>query len=112
MAPASHWSVLQLSQSWSSSYQIVVPAPSSGWVTRGCFQGKLSWDLSSFSPTHANLYLLSQDIEKNNILNLLYLDFCFVQSYFQTSGQTVEALLSNIPVKLNLLTAKNRDSHV
>ena len=51
------FSVLQLSQSWSSSYQIVVPAPSSGWVARGCFQGKLSWDLSSFSSTHANLYL-------------------------------------------------------
>ena len=57
IARTSDWSVLQLSQSWSSSYQIVVSAPSSGWVTRGCFQGKLSWDLSSFNQTHANLYL-------------------------------------------------------
>ena len=57
MASASHWSVLQLSQSWSSSYQIVVSALSSGHITSGSFQGKLSRDLSSFSTTHANLYL-------------------------------------------------------
>lgn len=65
-----------------------------------------------FSDSRKPLSFISRYREKQYILNLLYLDFCFVQSYFQTSGQTVEALLSNIPVKLNLLTAKNRDSHV